>query len=210
MPPKRTLAFAPADPDAFYDRYLIADADEPELTLGELLREHPALCLQELEPTYLKLKLRRLIIRVERPVADTPLYLPPGLTLPDLAAGAAAGGTAADGQPADAADVSGASAGTGPTASGGPAGSADSRHPSQVSDRQAVLVAHAADIASAASYLDGGLSVLIRCEKLLVEHLAEEIAARSGRTARVRSGRPRQAIPAAPGSWGSAAAAGPT
>jgi transitional endoplasmic reticulum ATPase len=181
MAPRRSLTFVPADPDAFYGRYLMASADEPDLTLGGLLREQPALCLQQLEPAYLKLKLSRLIIKVGQAAPGTALYLPPGTNLQDLAT--------VNGQ--DGGEIPEAGTGTAPgqlalvpeaESPGGPA--EQPAYPVQLSDRQAVLVAHAVEIASAASYLDGGLSVLIRSEKLLVEHLAELIAARSQQTAR--------------------------
>ncbi len=54
-------------------------------------------------------------------------------------------------------------------------------YPDELSERHAVLLAHDADITRAASYLDSGLSVLISCEKLLVQHLTREIAGRAGR-----------------------------
>jgi transitional endoplasmic reticulum ATPase len=188
MPARRTLSFAPADADAFNGRYLLAAADEPELTLGELLRAHPAMCLQELDIPYLSLKLTSLNIRVEQPPPGTPLYLPPAMSLADFASAVAHANGDSDGR-ADAA-APGAASASGPARSGRDAEQAGSEaddatgFPSRLSDRKAVLVAHAAEIAQAASYLDGGMSVLVRCEKLLVEHLADEIAALSGRTAR--------------------------
>ncbi|HET9895625.1 MAG TPA: ATP-binding protein [Streptosporangiaceae bacterium] len=186
MPPRRVLTFVPADPQAFYDRYLMADVDEPELTLAELLRDHPALCLGELDQDYLPLKVSSLMIKVEEPAAGTPLYLPPGTSLLSLGRSARtddageAGQAGQAGVSAQAASEPGEGTGQGAQdqVSPGQAG-----HPSKLSDRQAVLVAHAGEIEQAASYLDGGLSVLIRCEKLLVEHLAGEIATRSGRPA---------------------------
>lgn len=181
MPPKRSLSFAPADPDAFYSRYLMAEADEPDLTLGGLLHDQPALCLQQFDPAYLALKLSRLILRLVQPGPETPLYVPPGTSLAEFAAAVEPRGEPAD---ADEAAVTVAAAGLVP-ADEISNDQADKGYPIQLSDRQAVLVAHAAEIAQAASYLDGGLSVLIRCEKLLVEHLADEIAARSGRSARL-------------------------
>jgi transitional endoplasmic reticulum ATPase len=47
-----------------------------------------------------------------------------------------------------------------------------------------VLIAHSEEIAVAAAYLKQGMSVLIRCEKLLVEHLAQRIATLAERPAR--------------------------
>jgi ATP-dependent 26S proteasome regulatory subunit len=57
-------------------------------------------------------------------------------------------------------------------------------HPEHLSEREAVLIAHGKEIDAAAGYLRRGMSVLIRCEKLLVEHLAQRIATLSGRPAR--------------------------
>jgi transitional endoplasmic reticulum ATPase len=182
MPARRTLTFVPLDPEAFYNRYLLAETDEPDLTLAELLHDHPALCTTQVEPAYLRLKLSSLIIKVEQAVPGIPVYLPSESALADLAGSAA-------GQPA------------GEPARGGPAASDHhpsnqpgepepppepdpARHPAHLGDRHAVLIAHKPDIDQSASYLDAGLSVLIRCEKLLVEHLAGEIAARSGKAAR--------------------------
>jgi transitional endoplasmic reticulum ATPase len=57
-------------------------------------------------------------------------------------------------------------------------------HPQRLTEREAVLFAHDREINQAAAYLASGLSVLVTCEKLLVEHLAAEIAGRSGRPKR--------------------------
>ena len=171
MPPRRTLAFVPADPDAFNGRYLLAAADEPGLTLGELLHAHPAMCLQELDAAYLNLRLTSLNIRVEQPAPGAPLYLPPCISLRDFTVNGTNDPTqSAKNEPAP------SPASSHPDT---PLGAVS--YPATLSDRSAVHVAHAAEIAQAASYLDAGLSVLIRCEKLLIEHLAEEIATRSGR-----------------------------
>ncbi|HUC23604.1 MAG TPA: ATP-binding protein [Streptosporangiaceae bacterium] len=188
MPPRPTLRFAPADPEAFYDGYLIAQADQPNLTLSELLHDHPALALQPVEPALLNLSLRSLNIKVGKPDPNSPMYLPPGTNMSDfvVALGAQDGHVAPIGQ--DETDLSDDTAAAGEDSAGQNgqewAGSDPDSHPSRLSDREAVLVAHAAEIDQAASYLDGGLSVLVRCEKLLVEHLAAEIGARSGRVAR--------------------------
>lgn len=192
MPPKRSLGFVPADPEAFYDRYLLAATDEPELTLGGLLRDLPALSVVDLESAFLELRLTSLTIKVVEPAPHTPLYLPPGLAFRDLCSATArvegaavvegagelplASGEVADSEPPS-------------TEEPDPAG-----YPARLSDREAVLAAHATDINEAASYLDAGLSVLIRCEKLLGEHLAKEIIARSGRTGQqVRASAPGEA-----------------
>jgi transitional endoplasmic reticulum ATPase len=189
MPPRRTLAFVPADPDAFNGRYLLAEADEPDLTLGGLLRAHPAMCTQELDAAFLDLRLTSLNIRVEQPRPGTALYLPPGTSLHDFAANGAADPSTV--QPQENGPASSSAA---PVPDALPAVVS---FPASLSDRSAVHVAHATEIAQAASYLDAGLSVLVRCEKLLVEHLAEEIAARSGRKPRLI--RPEAAQPGADG-----------
>jgi len=57
-------------------------------------------------------------------------------------------------------------------------------HPTQLSDRQAVFTAYAHEIDLVASYLDGGSSVMLGSEKLLIQHLAAVIPTRSGRAVR--------------------------
>jgi transitional endoplasmic reticulum ATPase len=175
-PPRRRLRFAPADPGAFHTRYILAGADAPELTLGELLAEHPALCLDPVNPAFLELKVASLQIQVVAdPGPEVPLYRVPGTALSALGGGSAVRNGAADSareQP----DEPGTAAGQEPEDVPLPAAG----HPEKLSERQAVLAAHDVDINTAATYLAGGLSVLVRCEKLLVEHLAAEIASRSG------------------------------
>jgi transitional endoplasmic reticulum ATPase len=189
MPPKRTLTLVPANPRAFSDRYLLADIDEPDLTLGDLLHDLPALSVEPLPPAYLNLKLSSLILNIGRPEPDTPLYVPSGMTLADFAAAAVDRERVE--KPEENTEAEGSSAGEDGEDEASSAGPEPGGHPATLSDRQAVLVAHAAEIDQAASYLDGGLSVLIRCEKLLVEHLASEVGARSGRAVRqVRAGTP--------------------
>lgn len=168
MPPKRNLTFFPFAAQEFNDRCLLAELDEPQLTLGQLLRDLPALCAQPLEAAYLDLLVANLTIHVQEPTPGTSLYLPPGLNLP----GFDSAGPAAASKPESVVAV---------VVELGPA---EDGHPERLSEREAVLIAHAHEINQAASYLESGLSVLIRCEKLLVEHLAQEIASRSGRPQR--------------------------
>jgi transitional endoplasmic reticulum ATPase len=171
------LRFAPADPAGFYDRYVLGSADEPDLTLRQLLAEFPAFALDPVLPAVLDSKVANLRIEIEAADPDTPLYLPPSLTLL---------GTVADGQTA--ADAAGGPPGTSaptPAATGAdePPEVLDA-HPERLSEREAVLIAHAEEISAAAAYLKSGMSVLIRCEKLLVEHLSQRIATLSERPAR--------------------------
>jgi transitional endoplasmic reticulum ATPase len=179
MPPRPRLRLVPADPDGLRDRVLLASADAPDLTLRELIAEYPALSLDPVEPALLDSKVMALRVEVHATPPDVPLYLPSSLSMRDIA-GAAAG-------PADRP----AEAGT--TDGGEPAGEdiQDAAgvplilpHPERLSEREAVLIAHSEEIAVAAAYLKQGMSVLIRCEKLLVEHLAQRIATLAERPAR--------------------------
>ncbi len=179
MPPRPRLRLVPANPDGLRDRVLLASADAPDVTLRDLLAEYPAMSLDPVEPALLDSKVTALRVEVHAAPPQTPLYLPPSLSMRDIA-GAAAG-------PADLP----AEAGT--TDGGEPAGEniQDATgtplilpHPERLGEREAVLIAHSEEIAVAAGYLRQGMSVLIRCEKLLVEHLAQRIATLAERPAR--------------------------
>lgn len=168
--PMLTLALAAVYPKAFSDRYSIARMDEPDLTLGDLLREHPAFGLQPLEEEHLQVPVKSLALRVE-PLGGgaTALYLPPGIPLP-------LGSSEPAPEPEQAALSSSAQPAAGPSLGCLPNG-----NPERVSEREAVLIAHDVEINRAAAYLNSGLSVLIRCDKLLVEHLVREVPGRAGR-----------------------------
>ncbi|WP_322752913.1 ATP-binding protein [Frankia sp. Cas3] len=173
----RSLTLVPLDRTAFHDRYVLAGTDEPDLTLGELLADLPAFSRTQLTPDYLDVPVGRLVLELVEFDPSTPLYPPPGLDLTTLVAARS---------PQD----SGPTTGIGPAADAGAgmAGqgvAAELGHPETLSEREAVLIAHDMEINRAVAYLESGLSVLIRCEKLLVEHLAHEIAGRSGRSARM-------------------------
>ncbi len=180
----RSLTLVPIDPTAFQDRYVLAEIDEPDLTLGELLADLPAFSLTELDPAYLDVPVRRLDLKLAASDPSTALYPPPGLDLTTLAAARSPrdNGPAADvAISADPAPDPGTGAVADPSAPDVVAGLG---HPETLSEREAVLIAHDMEINRAAAYLESGLSVLVRCEKLLVEHLAHEIAGRSGRPQR--------------------------
>jgi transitional endoplasmic reticulum ATPase len=180
MPPRTRLRFAAADPEAFYDAYLLAKADESEPTLRQFLATRPALSLDPLLPAVLDSKMANLLIQVHSPEADEPLYRPPSLTLRDFT-GTSTGtgaGTAGPGAP------EGEVVAEAERAADSDAPPVIRAHPERLSEREAVLIAHAAEIEAAAGYLRRGLSVLIRCEKLLVEHLSTRIATLSERAPR--------------------------
>lgn len=189
MPPRRRLRLVPADPDGFRARYLLASADAPDLTLRQLLAEYPAMSLDPVLPAVLDARVTTLRVEVHAADPDAPLYLPPSLSLGDLASTAGNSGSPAV---TESADTTATAQPAGTTAEAdGQAAAGDSAdgpviqpHPEHLSEREAVLIAHAEEIAVAAGYLRQGMSVLIRCEKLLVEHLATRIATLSGRAAR--------------------------
>ena len=161
--------FVPVDPEAFTNRYLLASESarpgEPVLTLGGLLREQPALSLEPVAAELLDIPVSRLQISVIEPSPEVPLYWPPHISLAAAPSPASpAPGARAIATPASVAVVA-----------------ATDGYPTELTERHAVVLAHDTDITRAASYLDSGLSVLISCEKLLVEHLAKEIAGRAGR-----------------------------
>ncbi len=168
-----------ADRAVFESRYQLADVDEPDLTLGKLLSELPAFSLTPIDGELLERRVARLRIEVAEPSGDVPLYWPPGMAF----AGRAPASGLATGSGERAADDAATAQGPG---GGGAKPGLD--HPVSIDTRTAVLIAHDEEIRRAAAYLEpghDGMSVLVRCEKLLVEHLAAAISARSGRTVRV-------------------------
>lgn len=173
----RTLTFVPTDPEVFKGAQFLAPDD---LTLGEFLARHPAFCLQALTDDHLALPVTKILINIVEPTPDTPLYLPPGVTAAGLRMTSPADPSTTAGD-----DTAGDDTAEHPEAeAAGPVLPAGADHPQRLSEREAVLFAHDQEINRAAAYLESGLSVLIRCEKLLVEHLAAEIAGRSGRVSR--------------------------
>jgi transitional endoplasmic reticulum ATPase len=176
MPPRLRLRLVPVDQAGFRTRRLLASEDDPDLTLRQLLAEYPAVSLDPVLPAALDAKVTSL--RIEEHTADpgVAVYFPPSVTMNDLAGGIAAGtGTGTELAPAQ--DDRDAQDSDEPPP-------VILAHPEHLSERHAVLIAHAEQIRVAAGYLRQGMSVLIRCEKLLVEHLAQRIGTLSGRPTR--------------------------
>ncbi|WIM99415.1 ATP-binding protein [Actinoplanes oblitus] len=161
-PRRRELVVVPLARAGFEDAHVLADDG---LTLGELLREQPAFVGEPLTPADLTIRVSRLHLLIEDPDPARAMYWPPGIEV--------AGRTVTAPQQAEPTEAK---------ASG--VVLADDGHPAELDDRRVVLIAHDLEITRAAAYLDSGLSVLIRCEKLLVEHLVAEIAGRAGRRVR--------------------------
>lgn len=180
---RRRLTFMTDDVRSFQDRVVLCEFDEPDLTLGTLLAEHPALCTEPLTAEHLLVPVRELRVVAIAPRPDRAGYLPPGARLGLAPREDPA--TVADDVTTDRPTPDATATAQHPEESGQPVRVAAVRgHPERISDREAVLLAHREEIHRAASYLESGLSVLIRAEKILVSHLAEEIAARTGRVAR--------------------------
>jgi transitional endoplasmic reticulum ATPase len=180
MMARHRLTFITVDPTAFADRVLMASVDEPDLSLGDLLTAMPALCTQPMTEDHLRTPVSALRITAIGPRPDLPGYLPPGLWIDAL-------GHSDDGAPLDkppAATETGEALTTVPPIEEHEGPSRAGTHPEDITEREAVLLAHRVEIERAASYLEAGLSVLVRCEKMLVSHLSEEIAARAGRVVR--------------------------
>ncbi|MER7282444.1 ATP-binding protein [Dactylosporangium sp. NPDC000244] len=164
MAARTTVTVVPmGDADTFNDRLAEAEHDG-RTTLAELLREQPALGLQPLQPL-LDTPVVHLSVQVGRAAPDQAVYLPPGV----LPAASAPAGAAAE--PEDALAL---------PAAGEPPRPED-RHPEVIDDATAVRIAYDEEIQNAVQFLQADLSVLVRCEKLLVEHLALEVAGRCGR-----------------------------
>ena len=181
---KRHLTFMAEAWKDFDARVLLAPADDPGLTLGALLAEYPALCTEALTEEHLQVPVHELRITVGPPAPGTPGYLPPGTRLgapPAPGTGRDLGEPAADPPHPTAPDRT--ERGRGPVAGSCGGADVDGGHPERISDREAVLLAHREEVERAASYLESGMSVLVRADKILVSHLAEEIAVRSGRVA---------------------------
>src|SRR6266567_1677525 len=149
-------------------RYLLAEHDEPELTLRELLRDEPAYFVEPVEPQILDIRFCRLRLTLVDFDSTRPVYVPQPSE--QVAQPPAAPSHVPVSVPKVNTDATTAIV---PASDG---------HPEELTDRQAVLIAHDLEITRAAAYLDAGLSVFMRCEKLLGEYLAHETAGRSGRS----------------------------
>ncbi|MEO3855563.1 ATP-binding protein [Acrocarpospora sp. B8E8] len=171
MAPRPHFRFVSADPQRFDDLVIMHSDD---WTLGQLLAEVPAFLLEpDFDPAHLDVGLRSLKLTVTGDPGGRPLYLPPGVALTSL--------TPAEPPPAELIVE---------TAPAPLREFADEGHPEHLSERAAVLIAHQVEIDRAGAYLKRGFSVLIQCEKLLVEHLIDEIVHQSDRARTVIKAEP--------------------
>jgi transitional endoplasmic reticulum ATPase len=152
------------DAQQFQDFFYSNDS----VTLREFLCQFPALSQDPIDVGTMERELGQCVITVVKAPPDCPLYLPPGLVItPATNTKSAILPTPADdGLPKDIGDkiLLPPSADVFPT---------------DISEKDAVRLAYAQEIDTAASFLRTGLSVLVLCEKLVVEHLWREMAQRA-------------------------------
>ncbi|MFO1433402.1 MAG: ATP-binding protein [Candidatus Competibacteraceae bacterium] len=151
------------DPDDFQ----AALYDDESLTLAELLQRAPALSTEPIAETLLQRPLSQLIITPVEAGPECGLYRPPGLRVGR--------------QPESVVTVSPEPAA--PEVSE-PAATIPAMmpyvHPQTLSEGEAVRLAYAQEIDRVASFLRSHLSVLVVCDKLVVEHLWRDMARRAG------------------------------
>jgi transitional endoplasmic reticulum ATPase len=152
-------------------------------TLRDLLRRAPALCTEPVAEDLLDKSLDQVnIITVTEMPPERDLYRPPGLVVAPVETN---GGAQQAAGPTAAVQTVGASPAARPTppptdgAKTAPPTKPAPPLPTDVSERDAVLMSYATWIDSAASFLRAGLSVLMVCEKLVVEHFWREVARRA-------------------------------
>jgi transitional endoplasmic reticulum ATPase len=175
MPKRPQLRMVPlGDAEEFGDLATLEDS----ISLRELLRRAPALSLDPLNEADMTRPVRDFVMTRSVAAADTPLYRPPGMTT--------SGSPAADDDKVEASDdtTTGSPAADTPTSDD----DADvvvpeSPHPESLRDEQAVVLAYGPEIESVASFLRAGLSVLVLCDKLVVENLWRRMAAQARKTA---------------------------
>ena len=150
-----------------------------DLTLRELLRRAPALSTEPIPNELLDEPLDRLMVSPVEVTAAQPLYRPAGLEVAPSANGGAAGADAvAATKPARPAPA--------PPPPAAPLAAAEPTLPPPPADKpMAVRLAYAVEIERIASFLRTGLSALVYCDKLAVEHLWRPIAIQANLSARL-------------------------
>ncbi|MEU8633207.1 ATP-binding protein [Amycolatopsis sp. NPDC048633] len=157
------------DPQELLNAWMLRSQENPASTVREFLLAHPAFSTTELTNDHLDLPIGRVSMRSVAPGTDVPTCLPPGLPPPGQWGAASSGPAVSEPPSRDIGDAEFVTA-----VVDVPPG-----HPEELTEKEATLRAHDDELNAAAGYLNNGLSVLVRCEKLLVEHLAAEVALRS-------------------------------
>lgn len=167
---RETLLLTPLlDPQDFEDRVNLAQ----NKTLGEFLRETPAVAMEPVEPF------------LERPLKDLRVklvgraYSVPELRLAGEPLSPSTPATAPDGGAAQANEAEKQGRSVPPEKAGET--TAWDGHPEALTEAQAVQLAYGEEIDQIASFLRAGLSVLVACDKLVVRHLWPLLARRAER-----------------------------
>ncbi|WP_083304944.1 ATP-binding protein [Moorena producens] len=174
MSRRRKIKLVPlGNPEQFQD---ILYSDE-SITLGELLSQAPALSTEPIDESLMEQEIGKfLIIAVQEPW-DCPLYRPPGLVISDQTQ---EDSSAPDSQPSATESQPAAPTQQKPDNQADHLSTpGDHTLPTHVKEKDAVILAYAREIDTAASFLRAELSVLIVCEKLVVANLWQEMARRA-------------------------------
>jgi len=150
---------------------------DESITLGELLSQAPALSTEPIDESLMEQEIGKfLIIAVQEPW-DCPLYRPPGLVISDQTQ---EDSSAPDSQPSATESQPAAPTQQKPDNQADHLSTpGDHTLPTHVKEKDAVILAYAREIDTAASFLRAELSVLIVCEKLVVANLWQEMARRA-------------------------------
>ncbi|MEM7350901.1 MAG: hypothetical protein AAF657_08855, partial [Acidobacteriota bacterium] len=169
---------------------------DPELTLDGLLRRAPAFSLDPLEEKWMGLEVPELDITLHDATPGIAVYRPPGITLramaedrPDDREPSESSATD-DSTPDDDACAE-------DTASAEVSSTSSPKLAESLEEHEVVQLAYDDEIQGTAGFLRAGLSVLVQCDKLIVEPLWQQIVAEAG----LRS-RPLEVSPDAEGDGG--------
>ena len=164
------------NPEHFSD-LLVGIGDDPSRSLRDLLTRAPALSTEPLDEATMVAPLTELRIQTIKANEETPLFRPPGLTCEAAPAPAPASGMLDQASPANEKSTR-TTADAEPQPEAAPNG-----RPKELTDADAVKLAYWNEIKTVASFLRtpasgkaSDLSVLVRCDKLVVEHLFREMA----------------------------------
>ncbi len=150
-------------------------------TLRYVLQHAPSMSTVPISEEWLDLELHQIIIRGTRPTKDTPLYWPPDMNT-RIALPEHEEEPSSEDQPAPTSPSLLPSDLKAPPQDVFHQGSLQAPKdgfPKERSEKDAVRLAYSREIDNAASFIHAGLSVLVLSDKLVVEHLGNEIALRS-------------------------------
>ncbi|NEO73655.1 hypothetical protein, partial [Moorena sp. SIO3H5] len=174
MSRRRKIKLVPlGNPEQFQD---ILYSDE-SITLGELLSQAPALSTEPIDESLMEQEIGKFVIMAVEEPWDCPLYRPPGLVISDQTQ---EDSSAPDSQPSATESQPAAPTQQKPDNQADHLSTpGDHTLPTHVKEKDAVILAYAREIDTAASFLRAELSVLIVCEKLVVANLWQEMARRA-------------------------------